>query len=287
MTSIHQWRRTLAARLKPVAADLAAFESDCLLGRVLGCGPTELTLRAWEQLTPEQEESLERYLRRRLTGVPLAYVLGRAYFHGLELICDSRALIPRPETEELVEIALRSLPPPSSERRPLVIDIGTGSGNIALALASVRSDLRLIATDTELPSLQLADTNRLRLGLADRVLLLAGRTLSMFRERPFIDMIVANPPYIALGDPNLDLSVIEHEPHSALFAGPSGLEIISELLEQAAPRLVPGGWLISEIGYEQAELLRSLARDLADWEQPVLHRDLAGIERIMAICRAP
>ena len=285
MTSIHQWRRTLSARLKPVAADLAAFESDCLLGRVLECGPTELTLRAQDQLTPEQETLVEGYLERRLTGIPLTYVLGRAHFYGLELISDSRALIPRPETEEIVQIALDCLPPPSRERRPLVVDMGTGSGNIALAIAHARPDLRVIATDIELPALALADENRKRLNLTAQINLVAGRSLSMFRNTRMIDMIVTNPPYIALDDPNVERSVIDHEPHVAVFAGPSGLEIIIELLVQAAPRLVPDGWLITEIGYDQGEVLRAGLGSRPEWHKPIFKCDLAGIERIMAIQR--
>ena len=283
MTSISQWRRDLTARLKPHAGDLAAFEADCLLGHVCQCGPTELTLRAADELSSEQEQSMEVLVQRRRDGRPLAYVLGRAHFYGLELICDPRALIPRPETEELVQIALDCLPPPSADRHPLVVDVGTGSGNVALAISYTRPDVHVIATDTELPALELADENRRRLQLADRVTLLGGRSLSMLREISRIDLIVANPPYIACGDPNVERSVIEHEPHSALFSGPSGLEVISELLEEAPSRLVTGGWLVTEIGYDQGNLLRSMTSSLVAWERPTLHRDMAGIERIMAI----
>ena len=282
MTSIHHWRRTLAARLKPVAVDLAAFESDCLIGHVLDWGPTELTLHAADELGAAQENQLETLLERRLTGVPLAYVLGHTNFYGLDLVCDLRALIPRPETEELVQIALDRLSP-AGDYHPVVIDVGTGSGNIALAMAHARPDIRVIATDTELPALELAGINRGRLKLSQRVRLVAGRSLSMFRESRFVDIVVTNPPYIALGDPNVERSVVEHEPHRALYSGPTGLEIISELLEEAALRLVPGGWLISEIGYDQGDMLRSMTHALSDWERPTLHRDLAGIERIMTI----
>jgi release factor glutamine methyltransferase len=238
-------------------------------------------------LSPEDEARLETFVQRRLNGLPLAYVLGRAHFYGLELVSDSRALIPRPETEELVQIALNCLPPRSSDRRPLVVDVGTGSGNIALAIAHERPDLRVIATDIELPALALADENRRRLHLTDRVHLVAGRSLSMFRKTRTIDMIVTNPPYIALGDPHVDQSVLDHEPHVAVFAGPSGLEIIIELLVEAAPRLVPGGWLITEIGYDQGEVFRAGVDSHPEWQKPIFYSDLARIERIMAIRRQP
>jgi release factor glutamine methyltransferase len=285
MTTISQWRQALSLRLKPVAEDLAAYETNCLLGSICACGPTELTLRAASELSPDQEQRLETFVQRRLSGLPLAYVLGRAHFYGLELASDSRALIPRPETEELVQIALDCLPQPSSDRWPLVIDIGTGSGNIALAMAHERPDLRVIATDIELPALALADENRTRLNLTDRISLVAGRGLSMFRRTRMIDMIVTNPPYIALGNPHVEQSVIDYEPHAAVFAGPSGLEIIIELLVDATPRLVPDGWLITEIGYDQGEIMRAGAGSLPEWQKPIFHCDLAGIERIMAIQR--
>jgi release factor glutamine methyltransferase len=285
MASVSHWRRELTDRLKSVAGDLAAFESHRILGQLLGCGPTELTLRADEHVSSDQERILEEFVKRRLDGAPLAYVLGRTHFYGLELLCDSRALIPRPETEELVHIALEHLPPPCEERRPVVVDVGTGSGNIALAVAHERTDLQVIATDTERPALELAGENRRRVHVADRVVLLCGRTLTMFREEPIFDMIATNPPYIAVGDPNLEASVVANEPFRALFAGPSGLEVITELLAQSASRLIPGGWLICEIGYDQGDALRSAIDSYAAWEKPVIHRDMAGIERVLAVRR--
>ena len=109
MNSIGHWRRELTGKLKPIAQELAAYESNCMLGHVFGCGPTELTLRSAELVSHEQGRELDRLLARRLTGVPLAYVLGRAYFRGLELFCDERALIPRPETEDIVDVAIQCL----------------------------------------------------------------------------------------------------------------------------------------------------------------------------------
>ena len=162
--SISQWRREVTDRLKPVADDLAAFESYRILGHLCNCGPTELTLRSTDILDPDQETKLEAFIQDRLTGRPLAYVLGRVYFHGVELISDPRAMIPRPESEEMLELALERLPDPQDGVHPVVIDVGTGSGNLALAVASARPDTRVIATDIEEPALELAGENCARLG---------------------------------------------------------------------------------------------------------------------------
>jgi release factor glutamine methyltransferase len=285
MTAIGEWRRDLTARLRPVAGELASYESHRILGHLFNCGPTELTLRAGEEVTTEHAQTLEEFVRRRLNGEPLAYVLGSVEFHGIELRCDKRALIPRPETEELVEIALSRLPQPVDGRHPLVVDVGTGCGNIAFALAHARPDLHVFATDTEAPALALANENRQSLELRDRVALLHGRTLTMFREQPLFDMVATNPPYIALGDPNLEESVVANEPRAALFAGRSGLEVIGELLSQSVTRLKRGGWLICEIGYDQSPSLRELIDEIPGWRPPEFHRDTAGIDRVLALRR--
>lgn len=285
MTTISQLRQALRQRLKPVADDLAPFETDSLFGEVLSLSPTELTLHAARELSAADERAIEQLAERRLTGLPLVYVLGHTQFFGLDLKSDARALIPRPETEELVEVALGCLPEQSEGHHPLVVDIGTGSGNIALALAHERPDLRVYATDTELPALELANENRAGLDLTDRVTLIAGRSLSMFRKAPMIDMIVTNPPYIAFGNPHVEPSVIEHEPRVAVFSGPSGLEVLIELLVEAVPRLVPGGWFVTEIGYDQSDVFRHGLYQLPEWGVPVFHRDLGGIDRIMVVQR--
>lgn len=285
MKSISEWRRDLTSRLKPVATDLAAFESYRILGHIFGYGPTELTLRSSMLVTDEQAEELERLVAKRLTGEPLAYVLGRAYFRTLELLCDSRALIPRPETEDLVEIAEQCLDtlPPSAGR--VVVDLGTGSGNIGLALAYERSDVLVIGTDLDPQALELADDNRRHLGLQDRFVLVRGDTLTMFPATPVIDVIVTNPPYIALDDPYVEQSVREYEPKMAVFAGQTGLEVIERFVTQAESCLKPSRWIVSEIGYNQADQIRALFAARPAWHNLSIHRDLAGIERVLAVQR--
>lgn len=283
--TIAEIRRQTTARLRPVVGDLAPHEADRLLGFIMNCGPTELTLRAANPVSAADESKLASLVSDRLTGRPLAYVIGHVEFYGLDLICDSRALIPRPETEELVAASLDCLPEPRSAIRPLAVDVGTGSGNIALALAHQRPDLHIIGTDIDLSALTLADENRNRLGLAARVRLMAGRSLTMFSPAPSFDLIVSNPPYVVPGDPNLDRSVVDFEPHVALFAGPSGLEILFELLIGAESLLKPGGWIVSEIGFGQGNEIRDFLRTRPVWGEPVLHRDLAYIERILTVQR--
>ena len=284
--TIAELRRNTTARLQTVAGQLAPFEADRLIGFLMKCGPTELTLRAAASLTAPQERQLDALVADRLTGRPLAYVIGHVEFYGLDLLCDSRGLIPRPETEELVAAALDHLPGTATVTRPLIVDVGTGSGNIALALAHHRPDVRVIATDIDREALSLADDNRRRLGLASRVSLLAGRSLTMFRRARFVDLIVSNPPYVVPGDPNLDRSVVDYEPHVALFAGPSGLEILLELLVGAETVLKPGGWIVSEMGYDQGNEIRDFLRARPGWKTPVIYRDLAHIERILTVRRS-
>jgi release factor glutamine methyltransferase len=268
-----------------VAGNLAAFEADRLVGHLMKCGSTELTLRAASSVTAVQVEELAMLVEDRLTGRPLAYVIGHVEFYGLDLLSDPRALIPRPETEELVVAALDCLPEPATVIRPLIVDVGTGSGNIALAIARQRPDALVIATDVDPGALSLAGENRRRLGHSGRVLLVGGRSLTMFRKARVVDLIVSNPPYVVPGDPNLDRSVSDFEPHVALFAGPSGLEILFELLVGGETLLKPGGWLVSEMGFDQGNDIRDFLRTRPGWAEPVIHRDLAHIERILTVRR--
>ena len=258
-----------------------------MLGHIFGCGPTELTLRSAELVSHEQGRELDRLLARRLTGVPLAYVLGRAYFRGLELFCDERALIPRPETEDIVDVAIQCLGSRREAQQAQVVDMGTGSGNIGLALAHEHPELSVLGTDVDASALALADENRRHLGLTDRFRLVRGRTLSMFKSEPCIDVVATNPPYVAEDDPYVEQSVREFEPHQAVFAGTTGFEIITEMIDQAERCLKPGGWIVSEIGFTQAEQIRALFASRPMWHNLTLHRDLAGIERVLSVQKRP
>jgi release factor glutamine methyltransferase len=206
----------------------------------------------------------QRLVERRRRGEPIAYILRRKEFYGLELEVGPAVLIPRPETELLVELAL--------ERRPAsVLDLGTGSGAIALAIKHNLPLARVVATDASQAALEMARSNATRLSLS--VDFRQGRWLSGVEER--FELIVSNPPYVAEGDPHL--AALAFEPRQALVSGADGLEALREIVREAPRCLVPGGWLLLEHGAGQDQAVRDLMRELADvrsWP------DLAGIARV-------
>ncbi|OUM01370.1 peptide chain release factor N(5)-glutamine methyltransferase [Variovorax sp. JS1663] len=206
---------------------------------------------------------------RRIAGEPVAYLLGEKEFHGLGLQVDARVLVPRPDTETLVDWALQCL---EGRTAPSVIDLGTGSGAIALAILHARPDAQVTAVDRSADALAVARANAQRLGLALR-----------FAEADWLegagtglDLVVSNPPYVAAGDPHL--AALRHEPPGALVSGPDGLDDIRRIVEVAPAHLREGGWLLLEHGWDQAAAVRGLleARGFAEVQS---RDDLAGIAR--------
>lgn len=261
-------RQALAAASS--ALGLERLDAQLLLLHALGRPQND---RAWllahdtDTLAPETEERYIALARRRASGVPLAYLTGVKEFFGLPLRVDARVLDPRPDTETLVDWALERLPPAGS-----VIDLGTGSGAIALALQHARPDARVSALDTSADALAVAQANAQDLRLAVRFL--HGDWLAGIDEH--FDLIVSNPPYIAEGDPHLEQ--LGHEPAMALTSGLDGLDAIRAIVAQAASRLKPGGWLLLEHGWNQAETVRALLGQ-AGFADVQSRQDLAGIER--------
>ena len=231
--------------------------------------------RAWllahdtDELSATVLERLEPLLQRRLDGEPLAYITGSKDFFGLPLLVDSRVLDPRPDTETLVEWALEHMPADASCD---IIDLGTGSGAIALALQQQRPLARVSAVDASADALAVAQTNAERLKLA--VHFIQSHWLQSV-EGTF-DLIVSNPPYIRTDDPHL--AALRHEPLQALASGPDGLDDIRTIIEQAPARLKRGSWLLLEHGYDQAASVRNLFTR-AGWKNVQSRQDLAGIER--------
>ncbi|HUP23381.1 MAG TPA: peptide chain release factor N(5)-glutamine methyltransferase [Thermoanaerobaculia bacterium] len=265
------------ARRELVAAgrELDGREATMLLARVLGCGEAALLAHPEAPVSATDEACFLALLERRLAGEPFAYLVGEREFYGRDFAVDRRVLIPRPETEHLVQAVLDLAPP-----RALVADIGTGSGCIALTLALERHDLRVVATDRSLPALRVAASNRRRHGLEDRVALLAGDLCDGLALSRF-DVVASNPPYVDHEQrESLQVEVRDHEPPGALFAAEGGLACYRRLLDARARR-APGSLLVVEIGAGQLEALRALALPAFELES-VVH-DYGGVPRVMAL----
>jgi len=257
-----------------VARGLDRLDAQMLLLMVAGRDPHD---RAWlaahgdAPLSNEASALLEGLVERRRRGEPMAYLRGEQEFFGLSLQVDARVLVPRPDTETLVEWALSlSAGLPAAAR---VADLGTGSGAIALALLSRQPRWQVTATDASAEAIAVAQDNARRLALPLR--LMQGTWFEPLEGECF-DLLVSNPPYIAEGDPHLP--ALRHEPGSALTSGPDGLDDIRQLVAQSRLHLAPGGWLLLEHGHDQAEAVRALLAD-AGFEQVASRNDIAGIAR--------
>lgn len=267
---------TLTNALRQAAtAGLDRLDAQMLLLHALGRSPHD---RAWliahdsDPLTPEAAARWTALLQRRQQGEPVAYLLGEKEFGGLTLQVDARVLVPRPDTEVLVEWALDVLPPTGSDT-PRLLDLGTGSGAIALTIATRRPDAQITATDACTDALTVAQANARRLGLPVRFA--HGAWLAAVPGERF-HVIASNPPYIAEGDHHL--TALTHEPITALTAGLDGLDDIRQIVAQAPGALQPGGWLLLEHGHDQAAAVRELL-DTQGFKAISSRRDLAGIER--------
>ena len=256
--------RDALGRLDPV-------DAEWLLAHVLGVRRSELVLRRNEALTPEQAEELQRLVARRAAGEPLQYVLGEWGFRRLTLTVDRRALIPRPETEHVVERCLALL---AEVDRPRVLDVGTGSGAIALAIADERPDARVTGIDASAAALSLARANRARTGLQVE---LAGHDLFAGLPAGPWDLVVSNPPYVDPGDRELLApEVREWEPAIALF----GRAATDAVARGAMERLAAGGALVLEVGDGQAGAVADLLVELG-YEEPNVTPDLGGHDRVV------
>jgi release factor glutamine methyltransferase len=264
---------TLAQALTAAAArGLARLDAQLLLLHALGRPETD---RAWllahdaDALGAAQREEFIRLCERRAGGEPLAYIVGHKEFFGLELAVDPRVLVPRPDTETLVEWALEVLAPRSA---PRVIDLGTGSGAIALAIKHRRPAAQVEAVDASAGALDVARRNAQALGLD--ILLRQDCWLGGAQAR--YDLVVSNPPYVAQDDPHLP--ALAHEPVAALVSGTDGLQDIRAIAGQVAAHLAPGGWLLLEHGWDQAAAVRALLA-AAGLGSITSRKDLAGLER--------
>lgn len=273
---------TIAEQLRAAAARLAErddegaaprLEAELLMAGVLQRPRAFLFSHGNEPLADTQAAEFGRLLDRRLAGEPLAYLTGSRSFWTLELAVDPAVLIPRPETELLVEAALQHM----AENTPLrVVDLGTGSGAIALALAAERPNAELVATDISKPALEIAGANARRNGL-ERVTFLHSDWFAAL-EGPF-DLVVSNPPYVADDDPHLSRGDCRFEPRGALTPGADALLAYRRIVSQAREYLNRGGWLLFEHGFDQGAALRKLLTD-SGYIQVESRCDLQGHERV-------
>jgi release factor glutamine methyltransferase len=252
----------------------ARLDAELLLAASLG--KPRSFLHTWPEriVSSEAAHIFDGYLKRRRTGEPVAYILGLQGFWNVDLEVATHTLIPRPETEMLVETALELLPGAIPHR---LLDLGTGTGAIALSLAKDRPQWTITAVDRIEEAVDLAERNRQRLNLDNAAVMKSHWFSSLERQR--FDLIISNPPYIAADDPHLVKGDVRFEPSSALVAGVDGLDDLRIIVTQAPAHLEPGGWLLLEHGFDQGAAVRELL-NTHGFEQIQTRRDLGDHERI-------
>lgn len=264
------------AQALDIAPNEARREVRLLLAHALGCELARVLAHPEIAAQAQADERYRELLARRLGGEPVAYITGRREFYGLEFEVSPAVLIPRPETEAVVELALAHMPRAGACD---VLDLGTGSGCIAVTLAKLRPQAQVMAVDVSADALALAARNAQRHGVTN-LRLLQGDWFQAVQHRRF-DIIVSNPPYVAHDDPHLQRGDLRFEPRLALVGGRDGLDAIRLIVGEAAAHLNPGGWLILEHGHDQQRMLERTAVE-AGFGSLVSHNDLAGIARAVA-----
>lgn len=250
------------------------LDAEVLVMHACGIDRSELITRHETALTGEQQHKLEGLLERRKYGEPVAYLTGTREFWSMELNVTSATLIPRPETELLVEKALEHIP---HDAESTIADLGTGSGAVALAIAKERPHSHVIATDNSPAALEVARSNAKKIGLTN-IEFHEGDWFAALAGAAF-DMILSNPPYIRAGDPHLKQGDLRFEPATALVAGDDGLDAIRHIARHAPEFLKPGGWLLFEHGWDQAEAIGDYLRQQG-YRNIVCHTDLTGHARV-------
>jgi len=280
-------RRMLAARFRNQAVDSAELDARMLVGAGLGLDLTGLIAAANRLLTSEESTRLEDFARRRLDGEPVARILGQKEFWGLPLKLSAATLVPRPDTETVVELALEMLhAAPGPGHRLRIADIGTGSGAILLALLSELPDACGVGTDISEAALRAASANAARLRLANRAGFVACDYAAALSDR--FDLIVSNPPYIRSAEiDGLAAEVRNHDPRAALDGGADGLDAYRALIPQAAGLLAPQGALVVEAGHDQSAVIRELMAAAGLTLERPAKADLAGILRAVAGRKLP
>jgi len=296
---LRQALNTAVERLTSSRVPSPRMNAELLIMFTLDCDRAYLYAHPERELTPDEARRYNEAVERRATGLPAQYITGHQEFWGLDLIVSPAVLIPRPETEHVVEAVLelvsraRSAQHQDQKQQPRtgvsaphslrVVDVGTGSGAIALALAKELPSAEILATDISPEALEVARANAARLELTSRIEFHQTDLLDGFPAASF-DIVVSNPPYVGDSEEEqVQLEVRKFEPRNAVFAGPTGLEVIERLVPQARDLLRPEGWLVFEISGTIADRVRSL---LSAWNEVEIRNDLQGIARV-AITRRP
>jgi release factor glutamine methyltransferase len=265
--------------LKSKGFDEAKREAELLLAHVLGCKRVELFVRFEDQPTDAERTKFRELIQRRVAGWPVAYLVGVRDFYMLTFDVDPAVLVPRPDTETLVLEALKRLKPLTA---PEVLDIGTGSGCIAVSLAHQKKDARVTATDVSPDALAVAKRNAAKHGAADRMAFLQGDLFAPLPAGSTYDVIASNPPYIAQSEfPSLAPDVRDHEPRLALDGGPDGLAFYRRIAAGVSPFLKPGGSLLLEIGYTQDAAVRGLLAERPELDVGPTLKDAGGHPRVV------
>ena len=260
------------------------LDAELLLAEVTGMNRVELYINFEQPLNTTEVDHYRELVRRRGKGEPVAYILGRAYFRNLALRVDRSTLVPRPETEHLVETGLTFLGGLHwSTGPPQVLDIGTGSGAIALAIAAECPAAAVTAVDSNQAALRLAADNARLAGLATRLVFIQSDLFAELDPLHTFDLILSNPPYIASGEwESLPLDVREYEPRESLYGGEDGLDCYRRIIAEAHQFLKPGGCLAFEIGYRQGAELKRLLIDADRYRGISISKDYAGLDRVIS-----
>ena len=283
------------ALLNEASVPSSELSAELLLLHALGRNRTWLYTHSGDAIASPQVEKYLAFIARRASGEPAQYIVGKQEFWGLDFEVTPDVLIPRPETEHVIEVALEQMGGQKGDDRLRIADVGTGSGCIAIALAKELPNARIVATDISTAALAIAKRNAARHEVADRIQFVEADILEPRSQEPgpnrcfdsdserYFRLIVSNPPYIANSErPTLQREVREHEPEIALFGGQTGVEIYPRLIRQAESWLLPHGALIMELGYGAAERVRALFQNRPLWNKISISDDLAGVPRVLA-----
>jgi release factor glutamine methyltransferase len=277
-TTIAETLKRASEYLREASVPNDLLDAQTLLAEALGRDRTYLIINFNKLITDDELTKYRALIERRAAGEPLQYITGHQEFFGLEFEVTPDVLIPRPETEIIIEETIR-IAQQVEFNRPLIVDAGTGSGCIAVTLAREIDGLRAIATDISTAALEVAKRNAVRNEMISRIDFIAANLFDALAEIPFADIIISNPPYVSRQElPALQREVRDWEPRIALTDFDDGLSFYRRLLNEAPGRLKPGGYLICEMGYTQSDAITAMI-DPAVWSTPRILKDLQGIPR--------